>query len=200
MAVLAPSLKGLQKLLSVCEHYCLKWDIRLNSNKTKNLCFGKGQVPDLKLKLDGDEIDWVSKWKYLGSTLVSGLKFGCDVTETVNKFYGATNSILRVDGKSNVMVKLRLLESHCISILTYAVEVVDIAAPRDKLKLRVAYNSIFRTLFGYTWRQSVTKLQHTLGHPTWEELVKKRKENFVRKFNQLPRESLLHVCLHIMPA
>ena len=40
-AVLAPSLKGLQKLLAICEDYCHDWEIRLNANKTKNICFGK---------------------------------------------------------------------------------------------------------------------------------------------------------------
>ena len=136
----------------------------------------------------------------LGLTLVGGQTFGCNVKETVRKFYSAANSILRVDGRSNDMVMLGLLESHCVSILTYAVEVVHISDPQDKLKLRIAYNSIFRNLFGYTRRQSVRILQGALGRPTWEELVEKRKVNFHRKSKQLPKESLLHACLQILPA
>ena len=41
MCVLAPSIKGLQKLLEICGKYCDDWDIRLNPKKTKNMCFGK---------------------------------------------------------------------------------------------------------------------------------------------------------------
>ena len=37
MALLAPSLKGLQKLIDICNEYCAAWDIRLNSSKTKNM-------------------------------------------------------------------------------------------------------------------------------------------------------------------
>ena len=199
MAVLAPSLKGLQKLLSLCENYCREWDIRLNSKKTKNLYFGKGVAPNMKLKLDGDFIDWVSQWKYLGLTLLSGNSFSCTFLETLNKFYRAANSILRVDGRSNDLVMLRLLESHCVPILAYAIEVVHIADSRDRRKLRVAYNSIFRNLFGYTWRQSVTNLQHSLGRSTWEELAEKRKINFSRKSSLLPRESLVRTCIQISP-
>ena len=35
MAVLLPSLKGLQKLFNLCEKYCIAWDIRLNAKKNK---------------------------------------------------------------------------------------------------------------------------------------------------------------------
>ena len=45
-------------------------------------------------------------------------------------------------------------------------------------QLRVAYNSVYRKLFGYSYRESVTSLQHALERPTWEELVLKRKADF----------------------
>ena len=86
---------------------------------------------------------------------------------------------------------LRLLETHCISILSYAIEVVDIVDRRQKSKMRVAYNSIFRKLFNYSWRESVTELQHALGRPTWEELISVRKSNFVARFCYLPESSLI---------
>ena len=37
MAILAPSIRGLQALLDICEAYCLEWDIGLNAKKTKNV-------------------------------------------------------------------------------------------------------------------------------------------------------------------
>ena len=113
MVVLAPSLKGLQKMLLHCEEYCSIWDIKLNPKKTKNLCFGKGPSPAFKLRLNDTPIDWVENWKYLGVTLVHGPRFGCCVKETLSKFYRALNSI-------DDVVMLKLIESHCISILTYA--------------------------------------------------------------------------------
>ena len=41
MALLSPSLKGLQKLLSATKSYCEEWDILLNAKKSKNMSFGK---------------------------------------------------------------------------------------------------------------------------------------------------------------
>ena len=41
MAVLAPSVKGLQSLLEKCSNFCQRWDICLNAKKSKLLYFGK---------------------------------------------------------------------------------------------------------------------------------------------------------------
>ena len=41
MALIAPSLKGLNGLLSATEHYCKSWDILLNAKKSKNMAFGE---------------------------------------------------------------------------------------------------------------------------------------------------------------
>ena len=148
MALLSPSLRGLQKLLSVTETYCKEWDILLNAKKTKNMFFGKRyELPSLIL--DGKKIEWVESWKYLGVTLLSHKRFNCCINDKVKSFYRCANAILRIDGRSNEMVMLQLLESQCISILTYAVEVICIADRDERRRLRVAYNSVYRRVFGY---------------------------------------------------
>ena len=63
LAVLAPSLKGLQKLLFLCENYCDNWDIKLNAKKSKNLWFGKGSSPKFCPVFNSVQIEW-NKWKY----------------------------------------------------------------------------------------------------------------------------------------
>ena len=137
------------------------------------------------------EAQWVTHWKYLGVTLVQGSRFGCCIDATLKKFYRSANAILRVDGRSDDIVMLRLLETHCLSVLSYAIEVIEIADRKQKSKMRVAYNSMFRNLFGYSWRESVTELQHALGRPTWEELVSIRTENFKSKIQLFPWDSLV---------
>ena len=72
-------------------------------------------------KLNGAPIDWVSNWKCLGVVLTSGRKFDCSISERVKPFYRSLNSILRVEGRSDDMVLLRLLEAHCVPIITYAI-------------------------------------------------------------------------------
>ena len=95
------------------------------------------------------------------------------------------------EGRSDDMVMLRLLEAHCLPILTYAIEVVHVKDRDYRRKLRVAYNSVYRKMFGYSYRESVTELQHCLNRPTWEELLDKRKAAFLQKFPKLPAGSLV---------
>ena len=60
MALVAPSLKGLQKLLIVTDQYCSAWDIQLNAKKSKTRCFGKKHKLS-PLHLNGNTIEWVSR-------------------------------------------------------------------------------------------------------------------------------------------
>ena len=89
------------------------------------------------------------------------------------------------------MTLLRLIESHCVPILTYAIEMSVVANRDERRSLRVAYNSIFRKLFGYRYFESVTNLQHALGRPTWEELVKKRESGFFIRARTCDEASLV---------
>ena len=115
-----------------------------------NLSFGKGSTPSHQLTLNSAPIEWVEKWKYLGVTLLHGRHFSCCADETVLKYYRAVNSVLRVDGRSDDIVMFRLIEAHCVPILSYAIEVVNITDRRQMSRMRAAYNSVFRKLFNYS--------------------------------------------------
>ena len=86
------------------------YKLSTNPKKSKNSFFGKGSTPSCEIKIEDETIPWVDKWVYLGVTLMSGPTFGCCVKETLGKFYRALNSILRVEGRSDEMVMLRLIE------------------------------------------------------------------------------------------
>ena len=184
MAVLAPSIKGLQTILNLCHSYCAEWDILLNAKKTMNMVFGKGSKPSFSVKINNTAIPWAEQWKYLGVTLKSGARFGCCVKDKLASFYRSINAILRIEGQSDELVKLRLLETHCLPILTYGIEIIHVMNRDDRRQLRVAYNSIFRSLFHYSFNQSVTSLQHALSRPTWEELTEKRRRNFLHRCSE----------------
>ena len=101
--------------------------------------------------------------------------------EKIRKFYKCANSIFRVEGRFNDLTMLRLIESHCVSILTYGIEVISVANRDMRRQLRVAYNSVFRRIFNYRSFQSVRELQSFLNRPTWETLVENRVRNFGQK-------------------
>ena len=81
IALLAPSVKGLNLLLRTCSEYCIEWDICLNEKKSKAMQFGKKCENLFTLGLNGKPIEWVQTWPYLGVQLVSGKHFGCSSVE-----------------------------------------------------------------------------------------------------------------------
>ena len=91
---------------------------------------------------------------------------------------------------------LRLIEAHCIPVLSYAIEVVHVADRDERRQLRVAYNSVFRKIFCYRWSHSVSMLQAFLERPTWEQLLEKRLKTFVTRVNGNDADSLSRVLIY----
>ena len=196
MAVIAPSVKALCTLLQACERYCAEWDICLNAKKSRCMYFGRKIEILHDIVLNNKVIEWAKEWSYLGVKLRSGKSFDCSIMDRVKKFYRCVNAITRIEGHSNELVMLRLLESHCIPLLTYAIEVVKVNNADERRQLRVAYNAVFRKIFRYRWSQSVTALQNFLGKLTWEQLVEKRRSAFVHRINAASSNSLALNLLH----
>ena len=115
--------------------------------------------------------------------------------ERVKKFFCCANAIFRIDGRSNDTVMLRLIEAHCVPLLTYAIEVVHVSNRDERRQLRVAYNSLFRKIFNYRWSESVSALQSFLGRPTWEQLVEKRRQNFLKRVQRADPSALSYLFL-----
>ena len=98
MAILAPSVKGLESLLKICGEYCSYWDICLNAGKSRCLYFGKRVEILHHVSLNGGIIEWTNKWTYLGVMLKSNRRFDCSVNDIIKKFYRCANSIFRIEG------------------------------------------------------------------------------------------------------
>ena len=193
MAILVPSIKGLSRLLEKCSEFCEDWDICLNAKKSKLMYFGK-PCDDLFVPiLNGKPLQWVESWDYLGVNLVSGRRFGCSAVDRIKKFYRCANAIFRIDGRSDDLTMLRLVQSHCVPILTYGIEITHFSDSREKSKIRMAYNSLFRRIFGYRLFESVTQLQLSLACPTWELLLETMKAGFYERLASSNAASPVHV-------
>ena len=141
VAILAPSVKGLCILLEACNVYCDEWDICLNARKSKLMYFGRRCTDLFKPSLNGTPIEWVDKCTYLGICLVSSKYFKCSVTDRIQKFYKCANAIFCIEGSSDDLTMLSLVETHCVPILTYGIEIVDFLDAGQRSKARAAYNS-----------------------------------------------------------
>ena len=123
--------------------------------------------------------------------LKSGSSFNCSVKDRIKSFYRSLNGILRVEGRSDDLILLRLIEAHCLPILTYGIEIIHVANRDERRSLRVAYNAIYRRIFKYRMFESVSNLQRMLGRHTWEELTEIRCQSFLHRARLCPAASLV---------
>ena len=115
------------------------------------------------------------------------------VTDRIQKFYKCANAIFCIEGRSDDLTMLSLVESHCVPILTYGIEVAEFLDASQRSKIRASCNFFFRKIFGYRNFESVTDLQLNLARPTWELLCHSRKSSFYHRLSQCPAESPLHL-------
>ena len=65
--LLSETREDLQNQLDVFQNYCKLWHLKVNSDKTKIMIFGKGKQPsNIHFIYDGHELEIVKNFKYLG--------------------------------------------------------------------------------------------------------------------------------------
>ena len=184
VCLLAPSRSAMQKLLDICENYCIEYCLSFNVKKSKILTFGKMKSIDINpLMLDNKPIDFVPQWSYLGTTIVSGSNISFSTSSELSKFYRSYNSLLSAVHKPNALVLMNLLYSNCIPSLTYAAEVKDVSN-REMQTLNVALNNAIRRIFSYHRWESTRFLRQQLCYPNVTEIFHNRRRHFIASCKQ----------------
>ena len=132
--------------------------IKFNASKSMCMVVGpnKMEVPS-NMNINGSTINWVDRIKYLGVTIISAKVFSLDFSETRRKFYMSVNGILSKCKHVSDIVKLELMEKHCLPILTYSIECIK-PTKIQLLELNSWWNSVYRKIFGYNKWESVKRL------------------------------------------
>ena len=193
MLLLSASVIQLQKMLDLCG--TVGSDLGLSFNCTKSKCLAIGPV---KIKtpspmcINKANINWVNKIQYLGLTINAGKKFDIDFSDTRRKFFMSVNSILSNGKHTADTVKLKLLESHCLPILLYAIESLDLNGPMLK-SINSWWNAIYRKIFGYHKWESVKILICMLGRLDVMHLVNLRRLSFIKQLLTCDNSVMRHI-------
>lgn len=165
--LLSASVSGLQSMLDRCYEYGCDNCIIFNPKKSVCCVFGHWANIISSMKLGNMLIDWVTSFKYLGVTFISGSKLNIDTEVIKRKFYAACNSVLSHCKCNNELVKLHLVKSYCLPLLTYCLGAIDV--PRHKIKeLGVCWNDCFRKIFKFQRWESVKELMWFLDELPFE--------------------------------
>ena len=119
-------------------------------------------------------LPWVDKIKYLGVWISSAKHFKLDFSETRRKFFVSINSILYHSKFSSDLVKLQLIESHCLPLLTYGLDSLNISNSQLN-ELGSWWNSVYRKIFGYNKWESVKEVICRLGRLDFRHLINMRR-------------------------
>ena len=118
LAVLAPSPRSLQKLITVCEEYGIEHDIIFNSNKSVCMCIAGDKIKLSVLPniyLNGFVMKYVKKFKYLGVYITEDLSDDNDISRQISSIYTQSNTLIRLYGTCCCKSKVLLFKSYCSS-------------------------------------------------------------------------------------
>ena len=158
LLLLSASMIDLQTMLDKCALVGSQLGIAFNSTKSKSIIIGPNVLSkSVNLNINGAPLQWVDKLKYLGIYLCSGSSFIVDLTETRRKFFACLNSIISKCRYSSELVNLKLVESHCLPILSYAMESLNVNISQLK-EINSWWNAVYRKLFNYNKWESVKEV------------------------------------------
>lgn len=122
--LLSESQEGLQNSINMLNDYCLKWQLSINIKKTKIMVFQQRNILDKKNNffLNGEKIEKVLQYKYLGNIIESSGKFHSSHLELSKKGNKVMFSMFKyLNPISNVPLGIykKLFESLVRPIVTY---------------------------------------------------------------------------------
>ena len=118
---MSESAQGLQQCLNKLAMYCNKWNLSINTSKTKVIIFNKGgyKISRFHFTLGDSEIDVVQDYTYLGILFSSSGSFTKACKALCDKAFKAFFKLRQLDSRNNVLMTLKLFDTLVTPILTY---------------------------------------------------------------------------------
>ena len=167
----------LQQMLDTTNHVAKKYHIEFGAAKCKVVKIGKG--PSSKITLNGQILEEVEAYKYLGEMINNKGNLSAHITELKKKIQAATQNIITETGNKEfkgikMAAVLQLVDSIIIPILTYRAEGWD-PTKTELQQLQTIMNKALKTLL-FLPQQTPTSilLQETVYLPI-ERMIKKGK-------------------------
>ena len=158
--LLSPSVAGLQTMLNTCHAYSVEYNILFNATKSNCIKVGKNwDINVLNMIIGAIDINCTTEFKYLGVSFLFGVKLQIDCLPVKRKFYAACNSVINKCKGAAESIKVLLVKSYCLPLLTYCIGALDLNSCLIN-QLGVCWNDIFRKIFGMNRWESVRLVQY----------------------------------------
>ncbi|XP_022828476.1 uncharacterized protein LOC111357912 [Spodoptera litura] len=181
MVLLSPSIKGIRKLMTICERYAREHNLVYNARKTELLVFraGKGPQNVPPVWIGGQRVKVVERFKYLGHVLTSDFKDDADIDRQRRALSVVGNMIARRFFKADTQTKVHLFRTYCQSF--YTCQLWTRYTKRSLDGIRVQYNNIFRQLMGLEPHCSASTMFAEARLDTFNAIQRKRIAGFMSR-------------------
>lgn len=130
LVIISESPLGLQNCINSLGKYCEKWDLKINTKKTKVMTLGKkirnNSKSQLSITFNNKTLESVDQYKYLGITFTNNgkLKYAPEVLALkARKAFFALKTNIPSSENLSVQKWIKLYESMIVPILTYGSEI-----------------------------------------------------------------------------
>jgi Reverse transcriptase (RNA-dependent DNA polymerase)/Endonuclease/Exonuclease/phosphatase family len=155
-AMLAGSQKGLQKMMDRLNEISLNYDMKINVAKTKVMRVSKGKAKKIKITLNGEKLEQVEKFCYLGSMVTEDARCRVEIKRRIamgkDAFY-KRGELLR--GSLSRKLKKRMVKTLVWSVVLYGSETWTMR--KDDIKRLEAFEMwIWRKMERVSWMEKIT--------------------------------------------
>jgi len=180
VAILAPSVRSLQKLLHICEDFAVEYNVIFNAKKTMCINLGKGsREPSVRVTLHGTILLWKDTVKHLGCILMRDLSDAADVTLKTGVFISQVNKLNVKFSKVSSLVRGSLLQTYCCS--WYGSQSWEIVS-KNTHRLNVQWNKAVRRTLKIPYTTHTRLLPHIIKSLSFKDQHARRVNKFLATF------------------
>jgi hypothetical protein len=156
-------LRNIRRGLDSMEVWCKRWNIKINEDKTRAICFTRRNCPpDSLLKLNKRNIPFVNSIKYLGVLFDKRMEWSLHIQMIEAKIFRTfirTYSLLN-SKRLSANIKLTICKAPIRSVLTNACSAWELAAECHLLKLQILQDEVLRKFPRRTSVRDIHKAFH----------------------------------------
>jgi uncharacterized membrane protein len=155
-AIVSSTEEGLQVLMDNLNAVTKKYGMKINIKKTKVMCISRKKVDGMKIMIDGQLVEQVSQFKYLGSVISEDGYCKADIKSRIAQgkcAFMEKKGILT--GNMNVELKIRMIKCLIWTVAAYAAECWTMMGT-DRKRIEAFEMWTWRRMLKISWGDKIT--------------------------------------------
>jgi hypothetical protein len=195
-AVTASSQRGLQLLMDNINRVTQEYGMKINVKKTKVMCIARKIGAKMHIMIDGQKVEQVSHFKYLGSLISEDGYCEKDIRTRIGMGKSAFLAKKRLlTSNINMGLKKRIIRSTVWSVMLYGAETWTLTQA-DRKRIEAFEMWVWRRMLKISWTQKISNeevLMKVGEHRSVLNIINQRKHNWIGHI--LRHEGLLRTIL-----